>query len=201
MPGRATSSIGGCPFHEDPDLDARDARPLWRIGQRPHVQLIPHTDRGAQVFDLWRIPGRKSLRQDGEHMWLHGVSGRELVVLALSPDVADGRPFAYAMPAGADQRSYRFTLESALALLQTADAATPVALSRPPRSALMHMRALQALDGMAAGASQREVAAALFGSERVEAEWQPDSELRAQVRYLIQRGRSFMEGGYRDLLH
>ena len=49
--------------------------------------------------------------------------------------------------------------------------------------------------------SQREVAAALFGSERVEAEWQPDSELRAQVRYLIQRGRSFMEGGYRDLLH
>jgi hypothetical protein len=121
-------------------------------------------------------------------------------VLALSRDMQDGRAFAYAVPAGADPQRYRFTLESALTLLQRAGAATLAALSRPPRSALMHMRALQALDGAAAGASQREIGVALFGRERVTAEWHPDSEVRAQVRYLLERGRGFMQGSYRDLL-
>lgn len=134
-------------------------------------------------------------------MWLHGERGKELVALTLSADVQDGAPFAYALPAGVEPRRYRFTLEAALTLLQRSEAVTPTALARPPRAAMMHMRALQALDGIEAGASQREIAAALFGHDRVAAEWRPDSELRAQVRYLLQRGRSFVEGGYRDLLN
>src|SRR3546814_7271716 len=62
------------------------------------------------------------------------------------------------------------------------------------------MRALQALDGALAGASQRRIATVLFGEEDVAARWSPDGELRAQVRYLIQRGRAMMEGEYRSLL-
>lgn len=37
--------------------------------------------------------------------------------------------------------------------------------------------ALQALDGLAAGASQRELAVALFGSSAVARGWQPDGVL------------------------
>jgi len=64
----------------------------------------------------------------------------------------------------------------------------------------MHMRALQALDGAQAGASQREIASVLFGEEVVAARWGTDSELRAQVRHLIRRARAYMRGDYRRLV-
>lgn len=191
---------GGCPFPENPDLDARDACPAWRIGARPLVALVPHTDPAAQPLDLWTIPGRKALVHDGGLLWLYGHAGRELVTLTLAQGIANGAPFAYALPAGIAPERYRFTLETALSLLQGSDAHTPKAMTRPPRSAMTHMRALQAIDGVAAGASQREIAAVLFGEEEVAARWTPDGELRAQVRYLIQRGRALVDGNYRTLL-
>ena len=153
------------------------------------------------MFDLWAVPGRKALSCDGQDLWLHGVSGRALVGLKLAPGVAHGAPFAYALPAGAAPRDARYTLETALALLQAEPrASTPTALARPARSALVHVRTLQALDGLAAGASQRTIAGVLFGPERVAVGWEPDGELRAQVRYLLQRGRKLREGEYRELL-
>lgn len=190
----------GLPFLEDPDLDARDACPAWRIGARPVVALVPHTDPAAQPLDLWAIPDRKTLIHDGERLWLYGRAGRELVTLTLAEDITNGEPFAYAMPAGVPLERYRFTLEIALSLLQGSDAYAPTALARPPRSAMTHMRALQALDGVSAGASQREIATVLFGETEVAARWSPDGELRAQVRYLIQRGRALVDGEYRTLL-
>jgi hypothetical protein len=66
---------------------------------------------------------------------------------------------------------------------------------------LLHTRALQALDGVLAGASQREIAVALFGANVVAGKWYADGELRARVRYLIRRANAFMNGGYRRLLH
>jgi len=71
---------------------------------------------------------------------------------------------------------------------------------RPTRLVLTHMRALQALDATLAGASHRDIGEAIFGSEAMMARWHADSELRAQVRHLIRRGRSLMNGGYRALL-
>ena len=120
---------------------------MWRIGRRADVELIPYADSAAQALDLWRIAGRKALGHDGQRLWLHGEYGRELVALMLSPGLQDGAPFAYALPAGADPECYRFTLEAALMLLQLGGTATPATLRRPPRTAVMHMRTLQALDG------------------------------------------------------
>ena len=60
---------------------------------------------------------------------------------------------------------------------------------------------LQALDGFLAGASQREIAVALFGVERVQADWSdPGDHLRDRVRRAIRRGRTLMDGGYFDFL-
>ncbi|WP_350090804.1 DUF2285 domain-containing protein [Thalassobaculum sp.] len=60
---------------------------------------------------------------------------------------------------------------------------------------------LQALDGWLAGATNREIAAALFGRRRVDADWRdPRDHLRDQVRRAIRRGRALMAGGYRRLL-
>jgi hypothetical protein len=164
------------------------------------VRLVSHTDPDAQRFDLWAVPGRKTLTPDGRHFRLQGTCGRQLIELVVSDGLPDGAPFCYAMSAGAEPKQYRFTLESAVTLLQRPRAATRTALSRPPRSAIIHARALQSLDGTLAGASQREIATALFGEARTADGWSPDGELRAQVRYLIQRGRALMEGEYRSLL-
>ena len=62
-------------------------------------------------------------------------------------------------------------------------------------------RVLQALDGARVGASQRDIASAIFGAGAVNASWTPDSELRAQTRYLLKRGEALARGGYRTLLN
>jgi len=69
-----------------------------------------------------------------------------------------------------------------------------------PRSARLKL-VLQALDGARVGASHREIACALFGSERVDRDWSdPGNHLRDRVRRAIKRGRYLMHGGYKGLL-
>jgi hypothetical protein len=58
---------------------------------------------------------------------------------------------------------------------------------------------LQALDATLAGASLREVAEGLFGTDAVAADWHADSALRARVRRLVRRGNRLMQSGYRHL--
>jgi len=60
---------------------------------------------------------------------------------------------------------------------------------------------LQALDGYLAGASQRQIAISLFGSNRVERQWRDaGGHIRDRVRRAIGRGRHLMTAGYRELL-
>lgn len=60
---------------------------------------------------------------------------------------------------------------------------------------------LRAVDAVNAGASQRDIAVALFGERRVAAEWSRGSDcLRLRVQRLIRDGRRMVGGGYRDLL-
>lgn len=60
---------------------------------------------------------------------------------------------------------------------------------------------LSALDGSSMGLSQREIAVALYGRNRVESDWGRGSDhLKSHVRRLILRGRWLMEGGYLSLL-
>src|SRR3546814_11281208 len=93
------------------------------------------------------MPARKALVRYGDRQWLNGEAGRELGALTLSPDLQNGAPFAYAVPAGVEPARYRFTLENALTLLQRGEAATPAALARPTRGAVTPLPALQAPDG------------------------------------------------------
>lgn len=71
---------------------------------------------------------------------------------------------------------------------------------RGAAEAIITMQSLQALDGHLVGASERDIAIAIFGHRAVAQKWHSDSEMRAKVRYLIRRGRKLMDGGYRSLL-
>jgi hypothetical protein len=52
-----------------------------------------------------------------------------------------------------------------------------------------------------AGVPDRQIATALFGGARVEADWNhPGQHLRDRVRRAVGRGRALMNGGYLKLL-
>jgi hypothetical protein len=190
---------GACDFLEDPRLDARDAHPVWIDALRSPVRLTHDaSDRGPR-FSLWDVPGVKALAHDGSELVLKSSIGRRFLCLALARRLRDDMPYAYTLPAGASRRGYRTQLDSVVEFLE-GDQAKDGRAERPSRSAIVHMRALQALDGVLAGASQREIAGVLFGRTTVAQRWEPDGEMRAQIRYLLRRARAVSDGGYRDLL-
>lgn len=145
------------------------------------------------------MPGRKTLWHDGQRLVLDVSFNKRAARLVIASALQDGAPLGYSIPAGFDLIEYAAPLEAAVAIIQ-APAARGASRSRATRTELIHMRALQVLDALHAGASQREIALTLFGSERVARYWEPDGDLRAQVRYLIRRGRELARGGYRKLL-
>jgi hypothetical protein len=125
----------------------------------------------------------------------------ESIRMELAPRLRDGMPFGYAMAAGARVAEYHRALDAVIDVMRPGKGIVG-ARTRPraKRSALVHMRALQAYDGAVVGASQREIAQVLFGDAAVAGKWQSDGELRAQVRYLIARARAYVSGGYIKLL-
>lgn len=189
---------------EDPARDAREARPVWLPDPVGLVHLCPieaqSDDEGR--FDLWRLPGHKHLTHDGDRLVLTCELAGHVLRGAVSPGLGAGMAYTYAVRAGSRLGERWRAVEGDLALWEAAGA-EPTAASRrrPGRTALLHLRALQALDGTLAGASQREVAEVLFGRSTVAERWSEDSDLRAQVRRLIRRGQTLMRGGYRRLLY
>ena len=193
MPSRRS---GGCDFLEDPSRDARDADPVWLADPDPLTAVGPAADDEAAAFSLWAIPGRKSLVHDGKRLLLRTTLGRRVVRLALDLNLTEGRAFAYAVPAGRRLATKR----KAVALIDAALTGEAEALSGESvtRTDLVHMRAIQALDAQAYGASERDLALLLFPGRDTESF--NDSALRAQVRYLLRHGRAFRDGRYRELL-
>lgn len=189
---------------ENPDRDARDAHPDWLPDPRTTVLVYPDTDPPAepQPFRFWRLPGHKHLLHDGRRLMLTSRWVGHVLRLAISPELEDGMGYVYAIRADHQLRQRWRVVEAGLALLEASDSSRNVLASdRPDRAALLHLRTLQALDGVQAGASQHRVAEVLFGATAVAERWHSDGDLRARVRRLIGRGQRLMWGDYRRLLH
>jgi hypothetical protein len=184
---------------EDPVHDARCVQPVWLAEVDASIPLRVDDDppESAPIFRLWDIPGHKTLSDDGQQLRLTSTVGRRIARMTLARDLEDGMPYAYAVRAGLLAGARWRAIEAQLAVLDTVPTASH---PRPSRTALAHMHALQALDGVLAGASQREVAAAVFGRQAVAERWYADGDLRAHVRRTIRAGKALMRGGYRRLL-
>jgi hypothetical protein len=188
---------------EDPRHDARVADPLWYPAPSSCMFLARHTeDDAAAPFHFWRIPGDKSLVHDGAGLRLTARHPPAVTRAVLAPELGVDQPYAFCIPAGNQVRA-RFRALQKFAASTNADPLRRSTLprARPTRTTLAHMRSLQALDGDRAGASQRDIAMAIFGRRAVQDQWTPDSELRAQTRYLLRRGTGLVRGRYRDLLN
>src|SRR5262249_34191012 len=158
-------------------------QPVWNPDPDTLVRICAyesHVAPAADAFTLWAIPGRKSALHDGRRLLLTTVQGPRILRLSIAGDISDGRRFGFVIPSGPRAQVSWREVQNYLAVLRTADSATAyVRVSAPSRLGLLHMRALMALDGRAAGASQRDIATAIFGEARVREQWHADSELRA----------------------
>lgn len=198
-----TAQTWGLGLLEDPTLDARDAHPVWLPGHPCTAQLHPDIDPppDAVVFEFWRIPGHKHLIHDGRRLILATHWPGCCLRLTLAPGLEDGMAYVYAIRA-CDMPCVRHcTLQAELDKLAVAHEGTPAAVARPrpAPTALQELHTLQALDATLAGASLREVAEGLFGTDAVLKGWYADGGLRSRVRRLVRRGQGLMRGGYRRL--
>jgi len=192
-------SAGACDSVEDPNLDAREAHPQWLI-DTDDLLLVraaqrPATDPKRLRFDLWRVPGHKRLVGDVDGLLLTAKVSARFLRMTLSDGLRDGSAYAVTVPLVPGLRM-RLGAFDAQARLLTGEAPRVSAARPVTRAATLHLRALQALDGAQAGASQRDIAQVLFGLEAVVRRWQADGELRAQVRHLLRRARAYRDGGY-----
>lgn len=188
---------GGCSVVEDPDLDARHVHPLWNTGTDGLLHVRATIARDALTsrrFSAWHIPGRKRIAHAGTELVITAVHGPHRLRASLSPELEEGATCDVVVPLDAP-------LRARLPEYQEQDRVLQGEVPRPSphqatRAALLHLRALQALDATQAGARHRDIAEALFGAEAVQGRWNADSELRAQVRHLLARAEGLMHGGY-----
>ncbi|MNR33939.1 hypothetical protein D3C85_1516650 [compost metagenome] len=117
--------------------------------------------------------------------------------MSLADDLVVGAAYACTVPLGPGLRGQLDAFNAQAQVIQ-GHAPAEEFTRAVTRAALLHLRALQALDGAQAGASQRDIAQALFGFEAV-VRWHADGELRAQVRHLLRRAEAYMSGGYLSL--
>lgn len=174
--------------------------PIWDEALDPVVTLAPLASDAAAEFDFWRLAGRKSLQHDGRRLLLTSDLLNERTRVYLGAGLCHQMPYGYLLAAGAPLAMHRsLDLISAFMSWREVEPAGR-AYARPAHVAVVHMRALQAYDGVCAGASHRQIATVMFGGEIVANRWEPDSELRAHVRYLIRRARFLVNLGYVTLM-
>ncbi len=121
--------------------------------------------------------------------------------LTLAPSLEDGMAYVYAIRSCGMPCARHCVLRAELDKLAVSSEGTPAAVARPrpAPTALQELHTLQALDGTLAGASLREVAEGVFGTDAVVKGWYADGGLRSRVRRLVRRGLTLMRGGYRRL--
>ena len=138
--------------------------------------------------------------EDGSHHLLFGKSGPTVQIRVRGADIAEpAHLLVGAVVASRDLKSHLRSLERFSGLITGMSAPSNSLLrgAKPQRLGLI----LRILDGRLAGASYREIAIVLFGRDRVERDWdQSDNHLKNCIRRAAQRGKTLMEGGYRNLL-
>ena len=179
---------------------------MWTNGAPWLVTLVrneighaPTALDGVGRLSLWRLVGRKSLVEERGVTRLIVHSSAKWVQVRLGRKLRQGDPFAYQIPAVADERAVWAAVTEFRGLMLAGRGLVPQP-GRPGRTDVFHIRALQVLDGLAAGATQRQLAKAIFGTVAADRSWQPDGALRAQLRYLVRKSKALMEGDYRSLV-
>lgn len=193
-------------FAEHPGRSAPDARILWAGALDPGILTVTACPADPHDPD--------TLLLDRIMPWLTcvaGPDGQEHALLSdgwhhIRLDVVDGQlagqsavHLSYRLHGLSTAGRHLLTLRRLLAVCQHRRFG-PSLFPPDPRMGRW-VRMLQVHDALSTGASQREVAAVLFGDARVRQDWSDASDsLRARVRRLVREARAMAAGGYRHLL-
>jgi len=126
-----------------------------------------------------------------------GPPGLDMQITVLSANPDD--PLAIMLPVDRHLPARLKVAERLWRCLDKGECEPPGILTVQRRARLVET--LRALDARMAGATIREIAAALFGSDRIPTgrEWKAH-DLRSRTKRLVDSGFALMRGGYRDLL-
>jgi len=193
--------VGGCDFGADPRLGYRDQPVVWTAEALPTVLDVRPSDPGVAAFPLDAKPLLRAVTtlagddtaerygvipsEAGDHrVRLSGAVTAEIAVVLPLDHFFDHR-------AAAALRLWR-----ALKGLKAGPDAMP--LTHYARRQLILV--LRALDGVRDGADERDIAAALFNVRTANRRAWLASEHYARLRRLLARGRTLLNGGYRQIL-
>ncbi|WP_136661638.1 DUF2285 domain-containing protein [Nitratireductor sp. XY-223] len=193
-------NAGAFIFTSGIDLPAKDV--FWRPEANPFVlatEARPVAADHPDAFDVRRFGSFATVLCGGgqEHV-LFGDGLRHLQLTVTAGSVLDG-PVCLHYPLSGVRR-----MEAKVLTLQRLSGLCrlgrlPLSLYPPERRAGRWAMMLRAFDGAAAGASQRDIAAVLYGERAVREDWQAGF-LRTRVQRLLSGARTMVRGGYRKLL-
>lgn len=198
-------ATGACTFAEAAIRPVTEACIFWRSDWDASVlaaETLPVRRGDGDAFDLHHFESLATVLRspDGhEHLLLSdGVHHLQIEVTAGS--LLDGPVrFRYELSGFKHIEAKTLTLRRFMLLRQLGR--FPRGLYPPERRARRWAMALQVYDAVQAGASHREIAAALFGEKAVREDWCGRSDyLRLRVQRLVRMADKLVNGGYRDLL-
>jgi hypothetical protein len=194
--------IGGFTFAEDPACDTGRAVIAWTATQnRAVIALDVEPAEDGNGYDFLKYQGRGAVIIDGrgkEHIILN--DGRSQIAADLKSGSALSGPVSLKLfiPNNPLVGLHLTYLQKLLAALEHPDGRI-----RAPRDRAMAQKLVAALrvhDALAAGASQRDIAIALFGKPRINSDWSGASDaLRSQIRRQITRARRLSKGEWRQI--
>lgn len=175
---------------------------FWRPEANPFVLAVearPVAADHPDAFDVRRFSSLATVLccSKQEHV-LFGDGLRHLQLTVIAGSVLDG-PVCLHYPLSGLRlvEAKVLTLQRLLGLCRLDR--LPLGLYPPERRAGRWAMMLRAFDGAAAGASQRDIAAVLYGERAVREDWQAGF-LRTRVQRLLSGARGLVRGGYRKLL-
>ncbi len=183
----------------DPCFTALDAAIHWRPGISTAEILLASPPLPAPSPDTLSIAFPIPETEQDRHglFGVIGPAGAEVHISYLGDQVPNG-PLCIVVPLDAHLAD-RIAALARLRRIVEGEAVPDHRLTPDKRRRLRAMA--RAHDGRRAGATQRQIANAFFGMERIAAENWKTSSLRYTVARLLTDAQSLTSGGYRTLLH
>lgn len=192
----------------DPDLPASEVPVFWRpdlLRRTLSVSLSVHQKRPKSGFSLSSLKccptvldtfeGERHIRLGGHHFWIQMIS-QDITLLEDDTSIEVNLT-------GSSNFPQRITSVEQLFSLHRSEDGTPTPAKRPPNRDKL-LQGLLAWDIYSRETGRKgtlkDVAIALFGEDRVTQEWGHNRSLKDRAVRARDRGRSFVEGGYCELL-
>lgn len=197
---------GECSPFADPDRNALDASIFWSPDICASVLTVRAepvcTDRHEPILDISKLRCRTIILRgaDGVEHVLFANNGRSLQLVVHGATIRMPVHLLTSAISESQRIERRLHLLRRLSDLVHRGDLSPRLYPPDPRCRRLAF-VLRVLDGALAGASQRDIANALFGTSRVASDWtESGGYLRDRLRRAIRRGRWLMQGGYLTFL-